>query len=98
MTPLAAADEEVFLAEFLLQMGRQEEAAARLAAAAKLEPENARLQTVLALGEIARGEYEKANLRLLSIGSPADWLMALSDRHGDRGNRRAWREFRSKPG
>ena len=30
-TPLAAADAEVFLAEFLLQMGRQEETAARLA-------------------------------------------------------------------
>ena len=94
-TPLAAADAEVFLAEFLLQMGRQEEAAARLAAAAKLEPENLRLQTVLALDEIARGEHEKANLRLLSIGNPTDWLIG---RHGDRGNRRAWRDFRSKPG
>ena len=68
----------MFLAEFLLQMGRQEEAAARLAAAAKLEPENLRLQTVLALDEIARGEHEKANLRLLSIGNPTDWLIAYS--------------------
>ena len=43
---------------------------------ANSEPENVRLQTVLALDEIARGEYEKANLRLLSIGNPTDWLIA----------------------
>ena len=77
-TPLPAADAEAFLAELLLQMGRLDEAASRLSEAAKRDPENERVRTVSALLEIARGEHEKANAQLLSIGNPTDWLIAYS--------------------
>ena len=77
-TPLGAADGEAFLAEFLLHMGRYDEATTRLSEAFKLDPASARLKVLAALLDVARGEHKKANEQLLSIGAPADWLVAYS--------------------
>jgi len=76
--PLSVADADAFLAEFLLQMRRYDDAAARLSVAQTLEPDNVRLKTVAALLDLARGEHKKANEQLLSMASPADWLIAYS--------------------
>ena len=77
-SPLSAADGEAFLAEFLLHMGRYDEATTRLSEAFKLDPASARLKVLAALLDVARGEHKKANEQLLSIGAPADWLIAYS--------------------
>jgi hypothetical protein len=76
VTPVPPADAEAFLAQFLLQQGRYDEAAARVATAAKLDPENARARTVTALLELARADHANASKRLLAAGNPADWLIA----------------------
>ncbi len=77
-TPLAIGDADAFLVEFLIQMRRYDEAATRLSTAKALEPDNARLKTVSALLDLARGEHKKANDELLAIGTPTDWLTAYS--------------------
>jgi len=77
-TPLSAADGEAFLAEFLLHMGRYDEAATRLSEAFKLDPASPRLKVLAALLDVARGEHKKANDQLLTTGAPADWLVAYS--------------------
>lgn len=78
VTLLPAADAEAFLAEFLLRQDRRDEAAARLAAAAKFEPENMRVKTATALLDVARGDHDSGGKRLLAIGDPTDWLIAYS--------------------
>ena len=77
-TPLVPADAEGFLAEFLLQQRRYDEAAVRLAAALTLNPGNVRLRTVAALLDLAGGSPEKAGSPLLSLEDPSDWLIAYS--------------------
>jgi hypothetical protein len=77
-TPLAAADAEAFLAEYLLQMGRYDEAATRLTDAFKLDPASVRLKVLAAELDVARGEHKKANDQLLAIGPAPDWLVAYS--------------------
>ncbi len=77
-TPLPAADAEAFLAGFLVQQRRYDEAAARLSSAAKLDPDNVRLKLVSALLDVARADYDGAGKRLLALGDPADWLVAYS--------------------
>ena len=77
-TLLSAADGEAFLAEFLLHMGRYDEATTRLSEAFKLDPASTRLKVLAALLDVARGEHKKANEQLLAIGAPADWLVAYS--------------------
>ena len=81
-TPLAAADAEAFLAEFLVQQRRYDEAAARLLSAAKLDPDNVRLNLVSALLDVARADYDSPGKRLLALGDPADWLIATPPRWG----------------
>ena len=76
--PVAAAEAEAFLGEFLMRIDRKDDAGARLAAAVKLDPENLRVRTTSALLDLARGEYEKANLRLLSTSNTSDWLIGYS--------------------
>jgi hypothetical protein len=78
VTPLPAAEAEAFLAEFLLQQDRPVEAAARIAAAANLDQENARVKTVMAMVDIAREDDASAAKRLRSIGEPTDWLISYS--------------------
>ncbi len=77
-TPIPAADAEAFLAEFLVQQRRYDEAAARVSSAAKLAPDNVRLKLVSALLDVARSDYDKAAERLPAVGDPADWLVAYS--------------------
>jgi hypothetical protein len=76
--PLAAADGEAFLTEYLLQMGRYDDAATRLTDAFKLDPASMRLKVVAAQLDVARGEHKKANEQLLALGTPPDWLIAYS--------------------
>jgi hypothetical protein len=73
---LPAADAQAFLADFLLQQGRYDEAGERLAAASKLDQGNVRVQTITALLDIARQNHDGAEGRLLSLGSVTDWLVA----------------------
>ena len=58
-------------------MQRNDEAAARLALAAKLDPESVRVKLAGALLGVARAEYGNAGTRLLAL-DPADWLAAYS--------------------
>ena len=76
--PLSQADAEAFLAEFLLQQRRFDEAAVRLEAAASLDPGNVRVRTVKALLDIERGASETTAKQLLAISDPSDWLVAYT--------------------
>ena len=75
---LPAADAQAFLADFLVQQRRYDEAARRLAAASKLDQGNPRVQTVMALLDIARQDHASAETRLLSLDGVSDWLVAYS--------------------
>ena len=77
VTAVPAADAEAFLAEFLIQQERIDEAAARLSLAAKLDPESVRVKVAGALLAVARAEDDNAGTRLLAV-SPTDWLAAYS--------------------
>ena len=77
-TTVSPADAEAFLSEFLVQQRRDDEAAARLAAAAKLSPDNVRVKLVSALLDIARADHGNAGKRLLTIGDADDWLVPYS--------------------
>jgi Protein of unknown function (DUF1570) len=76
--PLPAADAQAFLADFLVQQQRYDEASERLAAASKLEESNTRVQAIQALLDIARQEHADAERRLLGLGDVSDWLIAYS--------------------
>ena len=76
-TVVPAADAEAILSEFLIQLQRNDEAAARLALAAKLDPDSVRVKLAGALLAVAREEYDDAGTRLLAL-DPADWLAAYS--------------------
>lgn len=75
--PLAPADAEAFLADFLYQQGRLDEALARVAAADKLSPANPRALTIRSLIEIAKGERDAGAKHLTAI-TPDDWLVAYT--------------------
>jgi tetratricopeptide (TPR) repeat protein len=77
VTIVPAADAEAFLSEFLIQQQRLDEAATRLAAAAKLDTANPRVTVVAALLDVEKGDYENAGKRLLAV-EPADWLVAYT--------------------
>jgi tetratricopeptide (TPR) repeat protein len=76
-TSLSAGDAEAYLSEFLIRQERHDEAAARLAPAAKTDPGNIRLKLALGLLDVARDDYDNAAKRLLPL-EPADWLAAYS--------------------
>ena len=78
VVPLSPADAEAFLADFLIQQQRYDEASERLAAASRLDERNTRVQTILALLDIARGEHATAEKRLLALGEVSDWLIAYA--------------------
>lgn len=75
---LPPADAEAFLAQFLVQQRRLDEASARLSEASKLDPGNVRVRAVKALLDIARGSSETAGTQLLAIADPSDWLVAYT--------------------
>ncbi|MEO8521685.1 MAG: DUF1570 domain-containing protein [Acidobacteriota bacterium] len=72
--PLAAGDAEAFLADFLVQQGRHEEAATQLAKAAG--DGSAWRATVGAEVDLAKLDYDAAQKRLLALHEGADWLTA----------------------
>jgi tetratricopeptide (TPR) repeat protein len=74
--PLAPANAQAFLADFLLQQKRYDEAAERLAQASKLDPANVRIAITRALLDIERRDYASAEKQLLALGEPLDWLTA----------------------
>lgn len=75
---LPSADAEAFLAEFLLQQARYDEALARLDAAENLNPGNPRVSATRARVEIAKRSEESAAKRLMSVANTNDWLLAYS--------------------
>jgi len=89
--PIPAADAQAFLADFLVQQRRYDDASERLAVAAKLDERSSRLEVVMALLDTARGEHASAERRLLGLGEVSDWLTAyvagtaLADLIEDRG-------------
>lgn len=72
--PLAAADAEAFLADFLVQQGRHGEAAARLAKPGGSGPTTAWAATVGAEVDLAKAAYDAAEKRLLGVDATTDWL------------------------
>ena len=77
-TPVGVADAEAFLTEYLLHMGRYDEAATRLTGAFKLDPASVRLKVLSAQLDVARGEHKKANEQLLAVDAAPDWLVDYS--------------------
>jgi hypothetical protein len=73
-TPLAPVDAEAFLADFLLQQERHDEAAARLARGGPGAPASAWATTIAALLDIARGDKSGGEAKLLAIDTAVDWL------------------------
>lgn len=73
--PLAPADAEAFLADFLIQQGRHDEAAARLAKLGSPAPTSWAV-TVGAGVDLARNAPDAARARLLGLDGPVDWLTA----------------------
>lgn len=73
---LPAADAQAFLADFLLQQGRHDEAGERLATASKLDQDNVRVQLITAFLDVARQNHDRAEGRLLSLDDVSDWLVA----------------------
>lgn len=76
VTPVAPSDAQAFLAAFLVQTQRLDEAAKHVDAALKLAPDSAHAQTTAALYEAARSNYDAAAQRLLAVTEPGDWLVA----------------------
>ena len=72
--PLARSDADAFLADFLIQQGRHEEAAQRLGPASPGSVETAWRSTVRAELEMAKNEYAGAEKRLLALQDNVDWL------------------------
>jgi hypothetical protein len=75
-TSLPLAEAEAFLAEFLIQQGRTDEASDRLRAASKTDPGNARLALAAASLDIARRDHAGGAARLRALGAPTDWVTA----------------------
>jgi uncharacterized protein DUF1570 len=75
---LPSGDAEAFLAEFLMQQQRYDEALARLDAAEKLGPGHPRLEVMRALVEIAKGNDEAGAQRLVATPVGDDWLLAYT--------------------
>ena len=74
--PLAPADAEAFLSDFLLGQRRTAEAQERLAKAPGAGPGTTWSATVAALVDIANKEYAAAEKRLFAVGADADWFAA----------------------
>jgi hypothetical protein len=76
--PLSSADAEGFLADFLYQQGRLDEALGRVGAAEKLSPGNPRAITIRSLVQIAKGERDAGLEQLRALSKPDDWLIAYT--------------------
>ena len=75
---LSPADAESFLADFLYQQGRLDEALARAAAAEKLDPGNPRALVTRSLVQISKGERDGGAKQLMALRDPKDWLVAYT--------------------
>jgi hypothetical protein len=74
--PLAPADAEAFLSDFLLGQRRTAEALERLGKAPGAGPGTPWSATVAALVDIANKDYAAAQKRLFAVGDDADWFAA----------------------
>jgi Protein of unknown function (DUF1570) len=74
-TMLPPADAEAFLADYLVQDDRLDEAVARLTAA-KLDGDRTRIEIVAAQIDTAKSNFESSEKRLRALSPPADWLAA----------------------
>jgi hypothetical protein len=72
--PLPPADAEAFLADFLIQQGRQQEAAERLSKALSAGAASAWTATVGAELDLSNKGYAAAEQRLLGLGPDVNWL------------------------
>lgn len=76
VTPVSPSEAQAYLAAFLVQTQRLDDAAKHAEAALKLAPDNAHAQTAAALHDVARSNYDAAAQRLLAITESGDWLVA----------------------
>jgi tetratricopeptide (TPR) repeat protein len=76
VTKMSPAEVEAFLAEFLIQEGRLEEASEWLRTAQKHDSANMRSKLVAASLEIKKKDHAAGATRLRAIGPPTDWLSA----------------------
>ena len=74
--PLASADAEAFLSDFLLGQERNAEAQERLGKALSAGPGSAWSTTIAALVDISNKDYAAAEKRLFAVGDDADWFAA----------------------
>ena len=73
--PMAPADTQAFLAGFQTQRGDQDDAAARLASANKLDPNNTRVKLGTATLALAQRDPGLALARLRTAGKLDDWYL-----------------------
>ena len=74
--PITEADAQVFLASLLVNQGRLDEAAERLAAVSKLDPTHVYAKVMLGQLELMRNRPDDAEARLAGAGDPGDWFVA----------------------
>jgi hypothetical protein len=75
VAPIPAADAEALQADFLVQLGREDEAAERLAKV-KTPGDNAWTTVVTALIEMSKKDYAAAEKRLTGLQETGDWLLS----------------------
>jgi tetratricopeptide (TPR) repeat protein len=75
-TPLAQADVQAFLGDFLTRQQRFDEASQRLSSAATLDASNARVRIARARLAIERRDFAAAEKLLLEPGDAQDWLVS----------------------
>jgi hypothetical protein len=91
--PLTPADAEAFLADFLIQQDRTDEAIARAAKTGPAAATGPWPATVAAMLDLSKNDYAGAEKRLLSVGPGSDWLtsyragVTLADLVKQRGER-----------
>ncbi len=73
--PVPPADVHAYLADFLVQRGEFDDAAAQLESAAKLDPANARAGIVAAMLDLAKQDVAGSEKRLRAAGTLSDWFL-----------------------
>jgi tetratricopeptide (TPR) repeat protein len=73
--PVPPADVHAYLADFLVQRGEFDDAAAHLASATKLDPANPRAGLVAAMLDLAKQDFAGTEKRALVAGTADDWFL-----------------------
>src|SRR5262249_15587431 len=76
--PMAQADVQAFLGDFLTRQQRYDEATERLSAAAALDARNARVRVARARLALDKGDFEGAEKLLLDSSDVQDWLVSYA--------------------